>query len=160
MAWIIGHGSKVDKLINRINCNGRNSLFIINHSRVEIVCVQRNNAQFIRTVVELSIFAITSRILRILMEHIDIKNSLDSKLQIFSMCSVRILNTLEVIAKKRAVQKSQNAQPWLNPSSLDLGGILFPSAHSIKFNWAAVSETKNCPLSQAKWGNSKCRAPK
>ena len=44
-------------------------------------------------------FAITPRILRILMEHIEIKNSLDSKLQTFSICSIRILNILEVIAK-------------------------------------------------------------
>ena len=33
------------------------------------------------------------------MEHIEIKNSLDSKLQTFSICSVRILNIFEVIAK-------------------------------------------------------------
>ena len=45
------------------------------------------------------VFAITFRILRILMEHIKIKNSLESKLQSFYICSVRILNTLEVIAK-------------------------------------------------------------
>ena len=41
------------------------------------------------------------------MDYIKIKNSLDSKLQLSSICSVRILNTLEVIAKTR-----QNAQPW------------------------------------------------
>ena len=29
-------------------------------------------------------------LVRILMEHIDIKNSLDSKLQIYSICSIRI----------------------------------------------------------------------
>ena len=33
------------------------------------------------------------------MEHIEIKNSLDSKLQIFYICSVRIPNILEVIEK-------------------------------------------------------------
>ena len=43
------------------------------------------------------VFAITSRKLRILTEHIEIKNSLDSKPQFFSICSVRILNNLEVI---------------------------------------------------------------
>ena len=45
------------------------------------------------------VLTITSRILRILMEHIEMKNSLDSKLQLLSICSVRILNILEVIAK-------------------------------------------------------------
>ena len=45
------------------------------------------------------VFAITSRMLRILTEHIVIKNSLDYKLQTFSICSVRILNILEVIGK-------------------------------------------------------------
>ena len=45
------------------------------------------------------VFAITSRILRVLMEHIEIKNSLDSRLQILSIYSIRILNILEVIAK-------------------------------------------------------------
>ena len=44
-------------------------------------------------------FAITSRILKILTEHKVIKNRLDSKLQIDSTCSVRILNILKVIAK-------------------------------------------------------------
>ena len=37
--------------------------------------------------------------LGILMEHIEIKSSLDSKLQTFYICSIRILNILEVIAK-------------------------------------------------------------
>ena len=55
-------------------------------------------------------FVIISRILRILMEHIETKNSLDSKLQTFSICSVRILNILEVIVK-RVFLRSQNAQP-------------------------------------------------
>ena len=45
------------------------------------------------------IFVITSRSLRIRMEHIQIKNSLDSQLQTISICSIRILNILEVIAK-------------------------------------------------------------
>ena len=45
------------------------------------------------------VFAITSRILRILMEHIEMKNSLDSKLQIDSICSIGILSTLVVIAE-------------------------------------------------------------
>ena len=44
-------------------------------------------------------FGITSRISRILMEHIEIKNSLDSKLQTYSICSIKILDILEVIAK-------------------------------------------------------------
>ena len=44
------------------------------------------------------VFAITFRILRILMEHIKIKNSLESKLQSFYICSFRILNILKVIA--------------------------------------------------------------
>ena len=46
----------------------------------------------------LSIFAITSVVFRILMEHIEQICSLDSTLQILSICSVEILNILEVIA--------------------------------------------------------------
>ena len=45
------------------------------------------------------VFVITSRILRILIEHTEVKNSLDSKLQNFTICTIRILNILEVIAK-------------------------------------------------------------
>ena len=45
------------------------------------------------------VFTITSRMVRILMEHIRIKNSLESKLQTFFIYSVRIRNTLKVIAK-------------------------------------------------------------
>ena len=33
------------------------------------------------------------------MEHVELKNSLESKLQIKSICSVEILSILEVIAK-------------------------------------------------------------
>ena len=35
------------------------------------------------------------------MERIELKNCLDSKLQTFAICSVKILNILEVIAKAR-----------------------------------------------------------
>ena len=52
------------------------------------------------------VFAITSRMLRILTEHIERKNSLDSKVQIESICSVRTLNILEVIARKDSVSKN------------------------------------------------------
>ena len=45
------------------------------------------------------IFTVTSKILRILAEHIEPKDSPDSKLQIESTCSISILNILEVIAK-------------------------------------------------------------
>ena len=45
------------------------------------------------------VFAINSRVLRNLMEHIEIKVSLDSKLQTLCKCSVRILNIFEVIMK-------------------------------------------------------------
>ena len=58
------------------------------------------------------IFAITSRILRILTEHIEPKDSLDSKLQIESICSVTILNVLEVIVKT-SFPESHKAQSWL-----------------------------------------------
>ena len=46
--------------------------------------------------IEELVFAITFKILRILMEDIEIKSSLDFKLQTVSICSVRILNILEV----------------------------------------------------------------
>ena len=39
---------------------------------------------------KLLVFAITSEMLKILMEHIEMKKSLDSKLQIYSICSIRI----------------------------------------------------------------------
>ena len=45
------------------------------------------------------VFVITPRLWRILMEHIGIKNSLDSKLEAFSICPIRILYILEVRAK-------------------------------------------------------------
>ena len=41
------------------------------------------------------------------MEHIEIKNSLDSKLQIFSICSVTILNIIEVIAKFSTLEQGE-----------------------------------------------------
>ena len=44
-------------------------------------------------------FAITSKVLRILMEHIETICSLEFKLFLSSICSIRILNILEVIAK-------------------------------------------------------------
>ena len=47
--------------------------------------------------IEKLVFAITSKISRILIEHIDVKNSSDFKLQTVSICSVRILNILKVI---------------------------------------------------------------
>ena len=37
--------------------------------------------------------------MKILMEHIDMKNSLDSKLQLLYICSVEILPSLEARAK-------------------------------------------------------------
>ena len=49
-------------------------------------------------VVHFAIFAITSRMLRILMEHIEIKNSLKSKLQTDLTHSLRVVCVLEVIA--------------------------------------------------------------
>jgi len=58
--------------------------------------------------------ATTSRILRILMEHVEIKNSLDSKLQIFSICSVRIRNNPEVMAKRRLSQSRKMLNPSVN----------------------------------------------
>ena len=45
------------------------------------------------------ILSITSKLLRFPTEHIQIKNSLEPKLQIYSICSIRILNILEVIGK-------------------------------------------------------------
>ena len=47
------------------------------------------------------VFAITSRILRILTEHIDSICSLESRLFFGPLCSNGILNILEVIAKTR-----------------------------------------------------------
>ena len=46
-----------------------------------------------------AIFAIASKIMRILTEHIEKDCSLESKLFLISMCSIRIINVLEVIAK-------------------------------------------------------------
>ena len=44
------------------------------------------------------------------MEHIDSNDSLDSQLQIDSICSIGILNILKVLAKT-SFSKSQIAQP-------------------------------------------------
>ena len=43
---------------------------------------------------------ITTRLFRILMEHINIKRSLESELQIDYICSIQILKILEVIIQK------------------------------------------------------------
>ena len=59
----------------------------------------RRNDQWSGVRVKIFAFPLTSRILRILMQYITIINSLDSKLQIISLVSFRILNILEVIAK-------------------------------------------------------------
>ena len=56
-------------------------------------------------------FAITSRLLRIPTEHIEIKNSLDSKLQTFSIYSIRIRNILEVIARTRFFKNRKMRNP-------------------------------------------------
>ena len=51
--------------------------------------------------VGLSIFDITFRILIILIEHIEPKNSLELKLQIDSTFSIRIIHGLEAIASQK-----------------------------------------------------------
>ena len=56
-----------------------------------------------------AIFKITSRILRILMEHIEMKNSSESKLQTDSIYFIRIVNFQEVIAETTFFQKSKKA---------------------------------------------------
>ena len=43
---------------------------------------------------------ITQLLERVLIEHIDMKNSLDSKLQIYYMCSVEIFDSVRVISQK------------------------------------------------------------
>ena len=65
------------------------------------------------SILEKLVLAITSRILRILMKYIEIKYSLDSKLQTLSVCSVRVLNIFEVIAKTSFFTNSK----MLNPGS-------------------------------------------
>ena len=56
-----------------------------------------NKAQWkIFLIVEKIVFAVTSRILRIIMEHVEKIQSFESKLFLVSVYSVEILNTLEV----------------------------------------------------------------
>ena len=62
------------------------------------------------SIFEKLIFAVAFRIWIILMEHIEEGYSLESKLFLFTICSIRILYILEVIAKQ-AFQYSKNAQP-------------------------------------------------
>ena len=45
------------------------------------------------------------------MEHVEMKNSSEYKLQIKSIFSIGILNVLEVIAKSFFFSKSENVQP-------------------------------------------------
>ena len=49
--------------------------------------------------------------LRILTEHIEKFSRLETRLFLISICSIIILNTLEVMAKT-SFRNSQNAQPW------------------------------------------------
>ena len=58
-----------------------------------------------------TIFAVTFRVLRIPSEYVHSICSLESGLSFGSICSIRILNILEVIARKRLFRKSQNNQP-------------------------------------------------
>ena len=57
------------------------------------------------------VFAITSKVSRILTEHIEPKDGSDSKLKIESIIPLEILNSLNVIVKTEFFQKPQNAQP-------------------------------------------------
>ena len=60
----------------------------------------------------------TSKILRILMEHVESKCDLDSKLETSYICFIIILYNFEVISKTRfsnmIFEISQNAQPWID----------------------------------------------
>ena len=52
------------------------------------------------------------------MEHIEMVCSLESKLYLITICSVRILNNLEVIAKKRDFRKNRKMRnPGLCPEA-------------------------------------------
>ena len=44
------------------------------------------------------------------------KSSLDSKLQMNYLCSVRISNTLKAMAKKELFNNQKNAQLWIDGS--------------------------------------------
>ena len=57
------------------------------------------------------LFVITSIMLRILTENIEKVYSLESKLSLTFICSIKTLNILKE-SQKRVFQKSQNAQPW------------------------------------------------
>ena len=57
-------------------------------------------------------FALTSKISRILTEYIKKICSLGSKQHLITICTIRILNILEVIAKNKVFQKSKSARPW------------------------------------------------
>ena len=69
------------------------------------------------SIFEKLVFVLTSRILRVPMENIEIKNSLDSKLQTLSVCSVTILNILEDIAKNEIFKNSEMLNPDLIQTS-------------------------------------------
>ena len=63
------------------------------------VIVKEENVNFRVEHFENLVFAITSKMLKILTEHIEKVCSLESKLLLISICSIRILNILDVIAK-------------------------------------------------------------
>ena len=61
------------------------------------------------------VFAITSRTLRIQMEHIESIDSSDSKLQIEYMCSITIFDIFKVIAKSGLQLKLSKNLKIINP---------------------------------------------
>ena len=83
---------------------------------------------------------LSSRTLRILTEYIEMKKSFDSKLQIDCICSVRILNILDVIAKT-SISKIANCSTlgWMAVHwSEDIGHV---SCFAEKFFFLFINQT-------------------
>ena len=67
------------------------------------------------------------------MEHIEIKNSLDSKLQSFSICSIRNLNILEVIGFSK-IAKCSTLNKCRDPQMATIVGSVLHILNSLDSN--------------------------
>ena len=90
---------------------------------------------------KISFFAISSRILRIVTEHIDKVCSLESKLFLIPICSIGILNILEVIGKTKfsKVTKCLTLVQGGYSISLRANDIVYHYRISTELDWFYIS---------------------
>ena len=88
-------------------------------------CLQRLTdrarlGSFIFPILKTLISAVTSEILRISTEHIELKNSLDFKLHIYLICFMRILKILEVMTKTKLSKSEECSTLRLDKTFISL----------------------------------------